>query len=77
MTKVNLELQLKFLDQLEDALAEAMERYAEKGEARLSELTYMQQEVLRARRIVSDRIVDERPSRKSYTRDVEYQEAAL
>lgn len=59
MTKVNLKLQMKFLDQLEEALAEATERYCDAGDAKLSELTYMQREVDRARRIVSNRMAQE------------------
>ena len=70
MTKVNLKLQMKFLDQLEEALAEAMERYVDAGDAKLSELTYMQREVDRARRIVSSRMSNEASvARKDYVRD--------
>lgn len=65
MTKINLELQLKFLTQLENALAGAMDKYSEEGEDRRAELAYMQREVDRARRIVSGRLV-EAPARKKH-----------
>ena len=77
MSNVNLDLQLKFLDQLEDALAEAMQRYADKGESKLSELAYMQREVDRARRIVASRQVDQKPAPRRYEKEEQYSEARL
>lgn len=59
MPTVNLELQMKFLDDLEMALADALRRYGDEDEEKLSELKYMRQEVDRARRIVSRRIEED------------------
>lgn len=59
MSNVNLELQLKFLRDLDDALSDALEKHPEETPEKLSELSYMKQEVARARRIVSKRLVDE------------------
>ncbi|RMB01520.1 hypothetical protein [Eilatimonas milleporae] len=58
---VNLELQLKFLSDLEEALADALTRYAEESPEKKAELEYMKREVDRARRIVADRM-DSKPA---------------
>ncbi len=56
MPTVNLELQLKFLNELDSALAEALGRYNDEGPDKLAELEYMQREVTRARRVINDRL---------------------
>ncbi|MFC3050616.1 hypothetical protein [Kordiimonas pumila] len=56
MPNVNLDLQLKFLTELDEALTEALARYSEDGAEKLAELTYMKKEVTRARRIISERM---------------------
>ncbi|WND03311.1 hypothetical protein QGN29_02870 [Temperatibacter marinus] len=79
MSAVDLNLQLKFLNELEDALADALKRYSEETPEKVAELKYMKGEVDRARRIVSERMVEESvdrsPSRRSATEQV-LQEAA-
>ncbi|PCI64060.1 MAG: hypothetical protein COB37_02565 [Kordiimonadales bacterium] len=57
MPTVNLELQMKFLRELDDALTDALGRYAGDGEEKLAELKYMKNEVIRARRIIAERKV--------------------
>ncbi|MBL4787592.1 MAG: hypothetical protein JKY60_00565 [Kordiimonadaceae bacterium] len=68
MPTVNLELQMKFLRELDDALTDALGRYADDGEEKLAELKYMKSEVIRARRIIAERKVqdtdEERRTRK-------------
>ena len=56
MPTVNLELQLKFLNELDTALAEALDRYESDGPEKLAELEYMQREVVRARRVINERL---------------------
>lgn len=56
MPTVNLELQLKFLSELDSALAEALGRYSGESAEKLAELEYMQREVTRARRVINDRL---------------------
>jgi len=56
MSRVNLDLQVRFLRQLEDALDDALVRYKDAGEDKREELDYMRREVARARRIVGDRL---------------------
>ncbi len=56
MPTVNLELQMKFLRELDEALTDALGRYSDDGAEKLEELKYMKNEVLRARRIISERI---------------------
>ena len=63
MSEVNLELQLKFLEDLDRALAEALVANAMDGDEKLEELRYMKQEVIRARDVVSRRIVPQQPLR--------------
>lgn len=64
MPTVNLDLQLKFLSELETALSDALSRYADEGEEKLAELAYMQNEVKRAKRVISERMEsEEKPSR--------------
>ncbi|TNE67530.1 MAG: hypothetical protein EP335_01100 [Alphaproteobacteria bacterium] len=55
MPNINLELQLKFLNELDDALKDALERYHDESDEKLAELKYMQREVTRARRIIAER----------------------
>ncbi len=75
---VNLELQLKFLNELNDALADALGRYHDEGPEKLAELKYMQQEVARARRVIAERMDgdDNRASSRSRIRRDDFQEAA-
>ena len=56
MPTVNLELQLKFLNELDTALADALGRYSDDSAEKLEELEYMQREVTRARRVINDRL---------------------
>lgn len=76
---VNLELQLKFLNELNDALADALGRYHDEGPEKLAELKYMQQEVARARRVIAERMDGDetRSSNRSRIRTEEFQEAAF
>jgi len=77
MPTVNLELQMKFLQELEDALSDALGRYSDDGAEKLAELKYMQSEVLRARRIISERLATgEKPVRRAVRISDEYREAA-
>lgn len=75
MPKVNLDLQLKFLNELETALADALSRYSEDSEEKLAELTYMQKEVRRAKRVISERLESEDKPSRQY-RQSTYQEVA-
>ena len=75
MPTVNLELQMKFLCELDEALTDALNRYVDDGAEKLAELKYMKSEVIRARRIISERMEnddDRRPSRSAG----EFREAA-
>ena len=75
MPTVNLDLQLKFLIELETALADALACYAGEGAEKLAELQYMQREVQRAKRVIALRVKSEaKPSRQYAT--AEYQEVA-
>lgn len=76
---VNLELQLKFLNELNDALADALGRYHDEGPEKLAELKYMQQEVARARRVIAERMdQDDKPARgRSRMHREEFQEAVF
>ncbi len=78
MPKVNLELQMKFLAELDEALKDALGRYADDGEDKLAELEYMKKEVVRAQRIISERMDREGKvgGRKSAYRDEAYREVA-
>lgn len=76
MPKVNLDLQLKFLSELETALADALGRYSDDSDAKLAELTYMQQEVRRAKRVIVERMDSEEKPSRSY-RPESYQEVAF
>lgn len=78
MPKVNLELQLKFLTELDEALTDALERYSDDGPEKLAELTYMKKEVTRARRIIVERmqIASETVPGKRYQGE-DYREAAF
>lgn len=77
MPTVNLELQMKFLKELEDALSDALGRYSDDGAEKLAELKYMQNEVLRARRIISERLeTGEKPASRTARISDGYQEAA-
>lgn len=80
MPTVNLELQLKFLNELDSALAEALGRYNDESPEKLAELEYMQREVTRARRVINDRLehTDEKKGRvrRQHADDL-YREAAF
>jgi len=79
MPNVNLELQLKFLTELDEALTDALTRYADDGAEKLAELTYMKKEVVRARRIIKERMQapsDKSPRQASFQTG-EYREAAF
>ncbi|WP_374765067.1 hypothetical protein [Yunchengibacter salinarum] len=56
MAQVNLELQMKFLNELDEALSEARARYRDESAEKRAELDYMKQEVTRAKRLVHDRL---------------------
>lgn len=75
MPTVNLDLQLKFLNELESALSDALTRYSDEGKDKLAELTYMQKEVRRAKRVISERIESEEKPRRQYQQSG-YQEVA-
>lgn len=76
MPTVNLELQMKFLRELDEALSDALNRYSDDGAEKLAELKYMKSEVLRARRIISERMEanDKSDRRVSHFAD-DYREA--
>jgi len=77
MPTVNLELQIKFLQELDDALSDALGRYSDDGAEKLAELKYMQSEVLRARRIISERLeTGEKPARRAARISDDFREAA-
>ncbi len=59
MPTVDLDLQLKFLNELDEALSDALHRYDDDGPEKLAELKYMRAEVTRARRIVAERMACE------------------
>ncbi|NVJ97276.1 MAG: hypothetical protein HWE25_03930 [Alphaproteobacteria bacterium] len=80
MPNINLELQLKFLNELNEALTDALDRYSGEGAEKLAELNYMKQEVSRARRVITDRMDREddsdRPARSARRRMADsFQEA--
>lgn len=75
MPTVNLDLQLKFLIELETALEDALTRYSGEGAEKLAELTYMRKEVLRAKRVIAARKKSEAKPRRQYAA-AEYQEVA-
>lgn len=75
MPTVNLDLQLKFLNELETALADALGRYSGESDEKLAELTYMQKEVQRAKRVISERLESEEKPRRQY-RETDYREVA-
>ena len=62
MSTINLELQLKFLAQLDDALGDALSRYNADGDDKVEELNYMREEVMRARKVVACRLDNDRVS---------------
>ncbi|MCK0071125.1 hypothetical protein [Kordiimonas laminariae] len=69
MPTVNLELQMKFLKELDEALADALTRYGDDGEEKIAELKYMKSEVGRACRIIAERMTDtsdKRPAAVAY-----------
>ncbi len=75
MPTVNLDLQLKFLAELETALADALACYAGEGAEKLAELQYMQREVQRAKRVIALRAESEEKPRRRYNAP-EFQEVA-
>lgn len=56
MPTVNLELQLKFLRDLDVALDDALVQYRDVSPDKLGELSYMKQEVERAKSVVGRRL---------------------
>ncbi|NVJ70074.1 MAG: hypothetical protein HWE08_06960 [Alphaproteobacteria bacterium] len=81
MSTVNLELQMKFLAELNEALTDALDRYSDEGAEKLAELNYMKQEVARARRVIADRMnhdADNKAGRRSARHSAgHFQEAAF
>jgi len=78
MPTVNLELQMKFLCELDEALTEALNRYADDGAEKLAELKYMKSEVTRAQRIISERLDDDKTEDHRLSHPVDdYREAAF
>jgi len=78
MPTVNLELQMKFLKELDEALSDALGRYADDGAEKLAELKYMKSEVIRARRIISERMeADNVSGRRTKRFSEDYREAAF
>jgi len=75
--KVNLELQMKFLDQLQSAVTDALERFDNADRKKVAELEYIDKEVQRARRIVSTRIEDRSDRQSPATDPATVQHAAL
>lgn len=67
MPTVNLELQMKFLKELDEALADALTRYGDDGEEKIAELKYMKNEVGRACRIIAERMGDAAHQKHSAT----------
>lgn len=76
MPTVNLDLQLKFLNELETALSDALTKYSDDGAEKLAELNYMQREVQRAKRVIADRMECEEKPRRQYQTD-DYREVAF
>jgi len=78
MPTVNLELQMKFLSELDEALTDALNRYNDDGAEKLTELKYMKSEVIRARRIISERLDDKQDDKRGSDRTADkYREAAF
>lgn len=63
MTDVNLEMQAAFLKQVDEALTEAMERFAGQKQAEPCHLERMKTEVIKARSAVQERL--DGPSEKT------------
>lgn len=76
MSKINLELQLKFLSQLDAALGDALSRYDTKGDEKVEELNYMREEVTRARKVVACRLDNDRVSSVKQKTSTDYQSLA-
>ena len=76
MPTVNLDLQLKFLNELEEALSDALQKYAGDGAEKLAELKYMQREVERAKRVIADRKGENEEPRRRYAAEG-FREAAF
>lgn len=78
MPTVNLELQLKFLRELDEALTDALDRYCDEGVEKLAELKYMKSEVHRAQRIITERMeTPKKDARQSVRYSEDYREAAF
>jgi Mg2+ and Co2+ transporter CorA len=56
MPSVDYSIQLKFLNELDSALSDALKKHSTESSEKLKELKYMQSEVDRARRVVNARI---------------------
>ncbi len=76
MSKINLELQLKFLSQLDAALNDALSRYVANGDDKVEELNYMREEVTRARKVVSCRLDNDRVSTVKQKTSTDYHSIA-
>ena len=76
MSKINLELQLKFLSQLDDALGDALSRYNKNSDEKVEELNYMREEVTRARKVVACRLDNDRVSSVRKKASDDYQSIA-
>lgn len=56
MPSIDYSIQLKFLNELNNALTDALQKHGDAGSEKLKELEYMQSEVNRAQRVVNARI---------------------
>jgi hypothetical protein len=76
MSKINLELQLKFLAQLDEALGDALSRYSPDSDEKVEELNYMREEVMRARKVVACRLDNDRVSSVQKKASMDYHSLA-
>ena len=72
MPIVDLELQLKFLQQLEGALSDAMVKYEDADVSKKNELEYMKREVDRAQAVVANKIAVTKKEESSFKRTADY-----
>ena len=56
MLSIDYSIQLKFLNELNSALTDALKKHGNESAEKLKELEYMQSEVKRAQRVVNARI---------------------
>lgn len=72
MTSIDYSIQLKFLDELNNALTDALKKHGNERVEKLKELRYMQSEVNRAQRVVNARIgAKEEVSKKLSSHDAQ------